>query len=262
MKNPHSIIKWLQIPNNPEKDPPNSILEDLLNAGNVFMIAGWCGMQKDFYPFLLDMLPSLREYGNVSYQLDASSAPQSAPSRTDHLDHFKRIKRNLRNDSRAVVPMLTIDAPDWFIHPEIPCDSFSRFATTPCKRDAKILGRFLANSSGTPEDSFWIEAVSAARRITPSPWCLYSLLICDQIYNIFGILWDFFLQHSVAIFGYLEGKKWILSFYDPGKLQRGIGIRKKVVQYRNRLSGLLCYTQPMLLFALIFNLENQVFIKL
>lgn len=72
----------------------------------------WCGMQKDFYPFLLDMLPSLREYGNVSYQLDTSSAPQSAPSRTDHLDHFKRIKRNLRNDSRAVVPMLTIDAPD------------------------------------------------------------------------------------------------------------------------------------------------------
>nr|CAG4642603.1 EOG090X087A [Evadne anonyx] len=73
----------------------------------------WCGMQKDFYPFLLDMLPSLREYGNVSYQLDARSAPAaSTPDHLDRFDHLKRIKRNLKNDARAVVPILIIDVPD------------------------------------------------------------------------------------------------------------------------------------------------------
>jgi len=75
-------------------------------------------MQKDFCLFLLDVLPSLREYGNVSYQLDVDSPSQSAPAGADHFDHFnhfdrfKRIKRNLKNDSRAVVPILAIDVPD------------------------------------------------------------------------------------------------------------------------------------------------------
>jgi len=72
----------------------------------------WFGMQKDFCLFVLDVLPSLREYVNVSYQLDGDSPPQSAGSAGDHFDHLKRIKRNLKNDSGAVVPVLIIDVPD------------------------------------------------------------------------------------------------------------------------------------------------------
>jgi len=69
----------------------------------------WCGMQKDFCLFLLDLVPSLREYGNVSYQ---HQQQQGVLDGNDDLNNFlslKQMKKKVKNDARAVVPMLAID---------------------------------------------------------------------------------------------------------------------------------------------------------
>ena len=69
-------------------------------------------MQKDFCLFLFDLVPSLREYGNVSYQ---HQQQQGVLDGNDDLNNFlslKQMKKKVKNDARAVVPMLAIDVPD------------------------------------------------------------------------------------------------------------------------------------------------------
>lgn len=71
-------------------------------------MAGWCGMQKDFYLFLLDIVPSLREYGNISYH--GSLGSSAGVDQTD--GHQARMKPRLRTDLRPVAPVIAIDVPD------------------------------------------------------------------------------------------------------------------------------------------------------
>ena len=80
-------------------------------------------MQKDFCLFILDLVPMLREYGNVSYDyqstdhrsLDSHDIPEVtvlSPNHNPSSSVWPKIK-NLKNvDSRTVVPILIIDIPD------------------------------------------------------------------------------------------------------------------------------------------------------
>ena len=78
-------------------------------------------MQKDFCLFLLDMMPSLREYGNISYQGQRSSerqdpestnlSPNGEPSAAPPFKHKNR-NTSAKSDVRTVVPILAIDIPD------------------------------------------------------------------------------------------------------------------------------------------------------
>jgi len=78
-------------------------------------------MQKDFCLFLLDMMPSLREYGNISYQGQRSSerqdpestnlSPNGEPSAAPPFKHKNR-NTSGKSDVRTVVPILAIDLPD------------------------------------------------------------------------------------------------------------------------------------------------------
>ena len=80
-------------------------------------------MQKDFCLFILDLVPMLREYGNVSYDnqstdhrsLQPNDIPEVtvlSPNNNPPNSVWPKIK-NLKNvDSRTVVPILIIDLPD------------------------------------------------------------------------------------------------------------------------------------------------------
>lgn len=92
-------------------------------------ILGWCGMQKDCFSFLMEVAPSLREYGNVSYHQSAQPArPAADPERTSLSPNDEPLppssvvnskkNRNVKvnkADNRTVVPILSIDIPDWFV---------------------------------------------------------------------------------------------------------------------------------------------------
>ncbi len=77
-------------------------------------------MQKDFCLFILDLVPLLREYGNVSYrQSDERSYESSDNLEVTNLSpnhnspSFARPRtKSLNGDSRTVVPVLVIDLPD------------------------------------------------------------------------------------------------------------------------------------------------------
>ncbi len=82
-------------------------------------------MQKDFCLFLLDVIPSLREYGNVSYHQSAQHRPSLDPETANlstnespagdspmtGLNNAKS-RSNMKIDNRIVVPILSIDVPD------------------------------------------------------------------------------------------------------------------------------------------------------
>nr|CAG4649441.1 EOG090X087A [Scapholeberis mucronata] len=82
----------------------------------------WCGMQKDFYLFILDLMPSLREYWNVSYRqpdersVESTEIPETTTLSTyvRHSPEHTRLKAKimLGQDFRPVVPFLVIDMPD------------------------------------------------------------------------------------------------------------------------------------------------------
>nr|CAG4643299.1 EOG090X087A [Ilyocryptus agilis] len=78
----------------------------------------WCGMQKDFFSFLLELFPALREYGNVSYRYQESTQRALYPEGRDLSPNLLRQAtpeskiRNMRSDCRTVVPILSIDIPD------------------------------------------------------------------------------------------------------------------------------------------------------
>lgn len=100
---------------------------------------GWFGMRRDFCVFLLDVLPCLREYGNVSYRFGggrsrsrSSSAErrragrqgddvamEMTPSSVDAVVSPARSKRSKKNqrlstivDARPVYPSVSLDIPD------------------------------------------------------------------------------------------------------------------------------------------------------
>nr|CAG4648008.1 EOG090X087A [Moina brachiata] len=86
-------------------------------GGNVW----WFGMRKDFFLFLLDLVPWMREYGNVSYEQpgDRVQTLEENPEATvlapsDRLPGLckTKMKGSAKGDNRTVVPILAIDFPD------------------------------------------------------------------------------------------------------------------------------------------------------
>lgn len=79
-------------------------------------------MQKDFYLFILDLIPSLREYWNVSYRQpdERSEETTEVPETTTLSTYVRHSPKHTRSktkivigrDFRPVVPVLVIDMPD------------------------------------------------------------------------------------------------------------------------------------------------------
>lgn len=80
-------------------------------------------MRKDFCLFILDLVPMLREYGNVSYDyqspnqrsLESSDIPEVSvlsPNPNPPISACPKIKNLKDVDTRTVVPILIIDLPD------------------------------------------------------------------------------------------------------------------------------------------------------
>nr|CAG4638534.1 EOG090X087A [Cyclestheria hislopi] len=80
----------------------------------------WFGMQKDFCLFLLDLFPSLREYGNISYrpshierQLNRNVVPEAANLSPNSFSIKSKHKNQpTKFEIRTVVPIIAIDIPD------------------------------------------------------------------------------------------------------------------------------------------------------
>lgn len=83
---------------------------------------GWFGIRKDFCHFLLELLPFLREYGNVSYDLQRSEDPDAAeelpapepPPKIAPMFHKKTGVVITQSPGKYFVPppKLCIDMPD------------------------------------------------------------------------------------------------------------------------------------------------------
>lgn len=78
-------------------------------------------MRKDFFLFVLDQVPWLREYGNVSYenpgertQTDEENPEAATLAQSDQLTGLNKTKNNKSSkaDNRTVMPIVTIDFPD------------------------------------------------------------------------------------------------------------------------------------------------------
>ena len=74
-------------------------------------------MQKDFCLFLLDIVPSLREYGNIAYHESHPSPDHEVPETTNLSAPATRTKYIKNRSPKTcanlpVVPIITIDAPD------------------------------------------------------------------------------------------------------------------------------------------------------
>lgn len=84
--------------------------------------SGWFGIRKDFCHFLLELLPFLREYGNVSYDLQRSDDPEAAedlpapepPPKIAPMFHKKTGVVITQSPGKYFVPppKLCIDMPD------------------------------------------------------------------------------------------------------------------------------------------------------
>lgn len=84
--------------------------------------SGWFGIRKDFCHFLLELLPFLREYGNVSYDLQRSEDPEAAedlpvpepPPKIAPMFHKKTGVVITQSPGKYFVPppKLCIDMPD------------------------------------------------------------------------------------------------------------------------------------------------------
>ena len=64
-------------------------------------------MRKDFCQFLLGVCPFLQEYGNISYSLHKNRQNQE-PTNTESAKKYK-----LPDISKVVVPVISIETPDW-----------------------------------------------------------------------------------------------------------------------------------------------------
>lgn len=83
---------------------------------------GWFGIRKDFCHFLLELLPFLREYGNVSYDLQRTEDPEAAeeapapepPPKIAPMFHKKTGVVITQSPGKYFVPppKLCIDMPD------------------------------------------------------------------------------------------------------------------------------------------------------
>lgn len=92
---------------------------DLLGPG---VCVGWFGIRKDFCHFLLELLPFLREYGNVSYDLQRSEDLEAAedlpapepPPKIAPMFHKKTGVVITQSPGKYFVPppKLCIDMPD------------------------------------------------------------------------------------------------------------------------------------------------------
>lgn len=73
----------------------------------------WFGIRKNFCQFLLNAMPCLQEYGNISYTTDTTNG-QSVPLETNEFEFEKYDKKSKKalskkNDSvKPVVPIISI----------------------------------------------------------------------------------------------------------------------------------------------------------
>lgn len=77
----------------------------------LLLFLGWFGMRKDFCQFLLGVCPFLQEYGNISYSLHKNRQNQEESTTQTTTDTAKKYK--LPDVSKVVVPVISIETPDW-----------------------------------------------------------------------------------------------------------------------------------------------------
>lgn len=81
-------------------------------------VLGWFGIRKNFCQFILNALPFLQEYGNISYHTEANNVGQNDAldnSTDDVIKHDIRKSKHLVKKfdmTKPVVPIVSIDLPD------------------------------------------------------------------------------------------------------------------------------------------------------
>lgn len=69
-----------------------------------FSNTGWFGLRMSFRQFLLNRLPCLREYGNIAYHNTQTNSTTAETAKS---------KRKKGDQTKPVVPIISIDLPDW-----------------------------------------------------------------------------------------------------------------------------------------------------
>lgn len=78
----------------------------------------WFGIRKNFSQFLLNTMPCLQEYGNISYTTDRNQHGQNVPLETNEFEFGKYDKKGKKALSKKmeslkpVVPIISIEVPD------------------------------------------------------------------------------------------------------------------------------------------------------
>lgn len=77
------------------------------------LFSGWFGIRKDFCQFLLGICPCLQEYGNISYSTPSSTETVISDAGSDSTKREKTKKKPLDDQHKVVMPIISIDMPDW-----------------------------------------------------------------------------------------------------------------------------------------------------
>ena len=83
---------------------------------DIFFLTGWFGIRKDFCQFVLGVCPFLQEYGNISYSVqnnDVESPEETSSDSIGKVKKFPSSKGPIDTQPKAVVPVLSIETPDW-----------------------------------------------------------------------------------------------------------------------------------------------------
>ncbi|XP_033632287.1 transmembrane protein 185A-like [Asterias rubens] len=73
----------------------------------------WFGIRKDFCTFLLTACPFLREYGNISYQLEDVNSIQSPEDQDMNREMYTTsIRAVMDHSTKQIYPVITIESPD------------------------------------------------------------------------------------------------------------------------------------------------------
>ena len=77
------------------------------------LYTGWFGIRKDFCTFLLSACPFLKEYGNISYQLDSINTITPPDDQDISRDVYTTSVRAVMDQStKLIMPVVTIETPD------------------------------------------------------------------------------------------------------------------------------------------------------
>lgn len=81
-----------------------------------FVLSGWFGMRKDFCEFLLDAIPLLREYGNISYKFSDTVVSSNRNVNESGSDSSIEVAApdsiKMRDTSKPIASVMFIDIPD------------------------------------------------------------------------------------------------------------------------------------------------------